>query len=82
MNAKTTQQIQAAQVVLPCAELDPTLEFFTERLGFRVAAIYPTKPKTIKTISRLNALALTKTRAARSFTSPFQGHDLYTSLNR
>ena len=30
-----------AQVVLPCADLAPTLAFFTERLGFRVAAIWP-----------------------------------------
>ncbi len=51
MNAKTTQQIQAAQVVLPCAELDPTLEFFTERLGFRVAAIYPADSPTTVVVS-------------------------------
>ena len=48
MNAETTQQVQAAQVVLPCAELDPTLEFFTGRLGFRVEAIYPAdSPSTV-----------------------------------
>ena len=51
MNAKTTQQVQAAQVVLPCAELDPTLEFFTERLGFRVAAIYPADSPTTVVVS-------------------------------
>lgn len=34
-------RIRAAQVVLPCSELDATLDFFTERLGFRVEAIYP-----------------------------------------
>ncbi|HEU4411533.1 MAG TPA: cupin domain-containing protein [Polyangiaceae bacterium] len=33
--------VQAAEVVLPCAELDETLAFFTERLGFRVRAIFP-----------------------------------------
>jgi quercetin dioxygenase-like cupin family protein len=33
--------IQAAEVVLPCPELDETLSFFTDRLGFRVAAIFP-----------------------------------------
>ncbi|GMR23242.1 MAG: hypothetical protein BMS9Abin37_1653 [Acidobacteriota bacterium] len=48
MNAENTSHIQAAQVVLPCAELDPTLEFFTERLGFRVDAIYPAdSPSTV-----------------------------------
>lgn len=31
----------AAQVVLPSARLDETLAFFTERLGFRVEAIFP-----------------------------------------
>src|SRR5262249_62306350 len=33
--------IQTAEVVLPCAELDATLRFFTERLGFRIAAVLP-----------------------------------------
>lgn len=48
MSAESTQQVQAAQVILPCDELDPTLEFFTDRLGFRVAAIYPAdRPKTV-----------------------------------
>ncbi len=32
---------QAAQIVLPCAELDETLCFFTDRLGFRIDAIFP-----------------------------------------
>jgi len=31
----------AAEVVLPCAQLAETIEFFVERLGFRVAAIFP-----------------------------------------
>ncbi len=31
----------AAEVVLPCAQLAETLEFFVEQLGFRVAAIFP-----------------------------------------
>jgi mannose-6-phosphate isomerase-like protein (cupin superfamily) len=48
MNAESQQRVQAAQVVLPCAEVDPTLEFFTDRLGFRVAAIYPADdPRTV-----------------------------------
>ena len=33
--------VQAAEVVLPCAELSSTLAFFTERLGFRLEAIFP-----------------------------------------
>lgn len=51
MNAETTERVQAAQVVLPCADLDPTLEFFTERLGFRVAAIYPADSPTTAVVS-------------------------------
>jgi catechol 2,3-dioxygenase-like lactoylglutathione lyase family enzyme len=34
-------EIEAAEVVLPCAELEATLAFFTERLGFRIAAVFP-----------------------------------------
>ncbi len=33
--------VRAAEVVLPCTELDETLAFYTQRLGFRVAAIFP-----------------------------------------
>ena len=31
----------AAEIVLPCAPLKPTLDFFVDRLGFRVEAIFP-----------------------------------------
>jgi len=34
-------RIQAAEVVLPCTELDATLEFFTDTLGFSVEAVFP-----------------------------------------
>ena len=34
-------QIRSAQIVLPCADLNKTLEFFVERLGFRVEIIFP-----------------------------------------
>ena len=33
--------VRSAQVVLSCDPLQPTLEFFTTRLGFRVDAIFP-----------------------------------------
>lgn len=40
--------IRAARVVLPCTELDDTLRFFTDRLGFRVDAISPADdPRTV-----------------------------------
>lgn len=41
MSENAKDQIAAAQVVLPCNELDATLEFFMRRLGFRVEMIYP-----------------------------------------
>ncbi len=44
-------EVQAAQIVLPCVELDETLDFFTERLGFRVAAIYPADDPSVVVIS-------------------------------
>ena len=34
-------EITSAQIVLPCDDLDATLDFFTEELGFRVEAISP-----------------------------------------
>lgn len=37
----TTRGIRAAEVVLPCADLDETLAFFVDRLGFRVTTIFP-----------------------------------------
>ena len=44
-------QISAAEVVLPCAEINRTLEFFTERLGFRVEMIYPADAPQVAVIS-------------------------------
>ena len=41
MIAEGSPKVRAAEVVIPCAELEPTLRFFTERLGFRVAAVFP-----------------------------------------
>jgi len=43
--------IESAEVVLPCAELDATLEFFTARLGFRVAAIFPADDPAVAVIA-------------------------------
>jgi mannose-6-phosphate isomerase-like protein (cupin superfamily) len=35
------ERIRGAQVVLPCDELDASHRFFVDRLGFRLAAIFP-----------------------------------------
>ena len=40
-----------AQVVLPCGELEETLGFFTDGLGFRVDAIYPADDPSVAVIS-------------------------------
>ena len=40
-----------AQVVLPCEHLEETLEFFTDRLAFRVDAIYPAEDPSVAVIS-------------------------------
>lgn len=41
MIAIEKQQITGAEVVLPCAEVEPTLAFFRDRLGFQLQAIFP-----------------------------------------
>jgi quercetin dioxygenase-like cupin family protein len=51
MTTETSARVQAAQIVLPCPELDPTLDFFTGRLGFRVEAIYPADDPAVAVIS-------------------------------
>lgn len=40
-NDERAASIRAAEVVLPCAELQSTLDFFLERLGFRLDLISP-----------------------------------------
>jgi quercetin dioxygenase-like cupin family protein len=44
-------RIRTAEIVLPCADLDRTLAFFTERLGFRVAAIFPADAPTVAVVA-------------------------------
>src|SRR5262245_18245745 len=41
MDMKTMPRVEAAELVLPAPDLDATLKFFTERLGFRLDAIFP-----------------------------------------
>ena len=41
MDMKTIPRADAAELVLPAADFDATLKFFTERLGFRLDAIFP-----------------------------------------
>lgn len=39
--ADTVLDIQAAEVTLACTELNDTLEFFRDRIGFKLVAIFP-----------------------------------------
>ena len=41
----------SAEVVLRCADLGPTLAFFTERLGFRVEVIFPADEPRVASLS-------------------------------
>ncbi|MCW5771557.1 MAG: cupin domain-containing protein [Rhodospirillaceae bacterium] len=51
MDMKHAPQIAAAEVVLPCTELDPTVKFFTDRLGFRIDAIFPADDPAVAELS-------------------------------
>ncbi len=44
--------IHAAEVVLPAAELDATVAFFTERLGFRIETVSPADDPAVVVVSR------------------------------
>lgn len=44
-------RIRSAQIVLPCANFNQTLEFFVERLGFRVEMIFPADAPSTAVIS-------------------------------
>jgi quercetin dioxygenase-like cupin family protein len=46
-----SKQIVAAQVVLPCSNLDETLAFFTGTLGFRVESLAPADSPSVAVIS-------------------------------
>ena len=46
-----TQGVRGAQVLVLCAELEPNLRFWTERLGFRIEAIFPADDPTTAMIS-------------------------------
>jgi len=43
--------IQSAQVIVPCSDLQATLDFFVDRLGFRVDMIFPADSPSTAVIS-------------------------------
>lgn len=46
-----TQTIEAAELVVPCTELDKTLPFFLNELGFRLDQIFPADDPSVAVIS-------------------------------
>ncbi len=40
-----------AEVVLPCADLGPTMQYFTERLGFRIEVVFPADDPRVAVLS-------------------------------
>jgi len=50
MSAEPADSIVSAEVVQPCTDLEATLEFFVERLGFRLRAIFPADDPRVATI--------------------------------
>jgi mannose-6-phosphate isomerase-like protein (cupin superfamily) len=51
MKTIDSAQIQEAEVVLPCTDFKPTLDFFTDTLGFGIDMIYPADSPRIANIS-------------------------------
>ncbi len=58
-------RIEAAEVVLPCTDLDATLAFFTDILGFRVAAVFPADAPEVAVVAG-HGLRVRLDRQARS----------------
>ena len=51
MTTDGANQIRAAEVILPCEDLDATLTFFTDTLAFRVDAVFPADDPSVAVIS-------------------------------
>ncbi|MFT5049915.1 MAG: quercetin dioxygenase-like cupin family protein [Chlamydiales bacterium] len=51
MTHPSPAEIHSAALLLPCAELDPTLAFFTERLSFRLESIFPADAPLVAVLS-------------------------------
>ncbi len=47
----STAGIRAIEVVLPCIDLDPTVDFFLDRLGFRLDVIMPADDPSVALLS-------------------------------
>jgi quercetin dioxygenase-like cupin family protein len=51
VDSKDNKNIESAEIVLPCSDLNETLEFFTEKLEFQIIAIFPADNPSVAVIS-------------------------------
>ncbi|MGI8669940.1 MAG: cupin domain-containing protein [Aridibacter sp.] len=51
IKSSISEHIESAEIVLPCKDLNETVDFFTERLGFRLKMIFPADSPNIAVVS-------------------------------
>ncbi|RTZ96258.1 MAG: cupin, partial [Candidatus Neomarinimicrobiota bacterium] len=51
MTTLDKENIQTAEILLPCNNLDETLQFFTDKLGFKMETITPAEEPSLAVIS-------------------------------
>ena len=68
MSIKPSKLIETAELVLPCLDLDQILDFFTEKLGFLLIAIFPADNPSVAIISGYG-LRIRLEKEAENFTS-------------
>ena len=51
MTTLDKKNIQTAEILLPCNNLNETLQFFTDRLGFKMESIAPAEKPSLAVIS-------------------------------
>jgi len=79
----TSAQIQAGEIVLPCTELDETLRFFTDSLGFRIDAVFPADAPAVASVSGYGLRLRLQVRAdAEPGTLRLACNDLEAGLDR
>jgi quercetin dioxygenase-like cupin family protein len=56
MSSPLHANVRAVETVLPCVDLNATVSFFTERLGFRIDAIHPAEDPAVAVLSGHGAI--------------------------
>ena len=72
-----TEKIEMGELVLPCFDLDETLEFFTEQLGFRVVAVFPADNPCVAVVSGYGL----RLRLEKTDRKELVNKDIYLRLN-